>query len=592
MTTMEVQAAVKWGTKSFSVQIDPNEALEVFQAQLYTLTGVPIERQKLLCKGKTIKADADLKALAAAGCLKIMLMGTAEEKVDVQTQPEKTVFVEDLTPAQQAALLREKKLEPLPNGIVNLGNTCYLASVLQMLRPATDFAALLKNFLPGGASTAQFAASGQQGAVRRLALALKDFYNQCDQTVEAVSPFLLVPTLREAYPQFSRRSTSQAGTTGVPMQQDAEECLGCLMAAVAESLEPGAAAGIAKTLPYVPLNAGSSALDLLFGVQVQVTTKRNNVEGQKEQEPTVQIERHRKLTCFLGTPQKPVSTIDESLKFSLGDEVVQAGTSASGSGAGEETLVRSNRIGSLALYLIVHFMRFEWKVGGTESEKAKICRSVKFSQTLDVFTYCTKELQDSFKVGRAILALRREREVSSGGASEASNTNSGASSSSAASAAATNGKSTEESTPTMQECDTKAANGEFKLGHLVGKPCPTGTYQLLSVVTHQGRYADSGHYVGWAKAGNPDTTQGPRSSEEKKQEEGKESESLTGPVAKRQKNVMMWRKFDDEKVSEVPWDSIDLSGGRSDYHVAYLLLMKHILVIPSEDELRAIENQV
>lgn len=80
-----------------------------------TLTGVPLERQKLLCKGKTIKTDADLQAMAGSGSLKIMLMGTADAKIEMKPPPEKTVFVEDLTPAQQAALLKEKKLEPLPN---------------------------------------------------------------------------------------------------------------------------------------------------------------------------------------------------------------------------------------------------------------------------------------------------------------------------------------------------------------------------------------------------------------------------------------------------------------------------------------------
>lgn len=34
MKAPEVQAAVKWGAKSFNVQVDPNEPLEVFQAQL------------------------------------------------------------------------------------------------------------------------------------------------------------------------------------------------------------------------------------------------------------------------------------------------------------------------------------------------------------------------------------------------------------------------------------------------------------------------------------------------------------------------------------------------------------------------------
>ncbi|CDJ41534.1 ubiquitin carboxyl-terminal hydrolase, putative [Eimeria tenella] len=609
MKASEVQAAVKWGAKSFNVQIDPNEPLEVFQAQLYTLTGVPVERQKLLCKGKTIKVDADLQALVSSGCPKIMLMGTAEEKTAVKPPPEKTVFVEDLTPAQQAALLKEKKVEPLPNGIVNLGNTCYLASVLQMLRPAKDFSDLLKNYISGGAATAQFAATGQQGALRRLSLALKDFYNQWDQTVEAVSPFLLVPTLREAYPQFSRRSTSQAGTTGVPMQQDAEECLSCLMTAVAESLDSGAAAGLSKSLPYLPLKAGSSPLDLLFEVQVEVTSSRTKKEGEAEPKPTVQVERHRKLTCFLGTPQKPVSTIEDSLKFSLGDEVVNVGsTSAGASGTEEDTLIRSNRISSLALYLIVHFMRFEWKMGGSESEKAKICRSVKFSQTLDMFTYCTKELQDSFKVGRAIVALRREREASSGGAEKTTNgtasTESGAPAADGAAAAtaapeaaavpaATNGSGAAHSAaaPAAEAAEAEAKKKETELLRLAGKPCPTGTYQLLSVVTHQGRYADSGHYVGWARAGDAGTLQGPPTAQSEDKEE-EEPAAPSGPAAKRRKNVDMWRKFDDDKVSEVPWDSIDLAGGRSDYHVAYLLLMKHILVVPTEEELLAVAKQL
>lgn len=75
---------------------------------------------------------------------------------------------------------------------MNLGNTCYLASVLQMLRPVSDFDSLIKTYISGDASVAQFASSGQQGALRRLALALKDFYNQWQGTIEPVSPFLLV----------------------------------------------------------------------------------------------------------------------------------------------------------------------------------------------------------------------------------------------------------------------------------------------------------------------------------------------------------------------------------------------------------------
>ncbi|CDJ35093.1 Ubiquitin carboxyl-terminal hydrolase, related [Eimeria mitis] len=81
--------------------------------------------------------------------------------------------------------------------------------------------------------------------------------------------------------------------------------------------------------------------------------------------------------------------------------------------------------------------------------------------------------------------------------------------------------------------------------------------------------------------------------EKKKEEEEQEEQTASsGPAAKKQKNVIMWRKFDDDKVTEIPWESIDLAGGRSDYHVAYLLLMKHVLVVPSEEELKVLAKQM
>jgi ubiquitin carboxyl-terminal hydrolase 14 len=65
----------------------------------------------------------------------------------------------------------------------------------------------------------------------------------------------------------------------------------------------------------------------------------------------------------------------------------------------------------------------------------------------------------------------------------------------------------------------------------------TGMYELVGVVTHKGRSADSGHYIGWVR------------------QEG---------------NAEYWWKYDDEKVSEVKTQEIlDLRGG-GDWHTAYL----------------------
>ena len=68
-----------------------------------------------------------------------------------------------------------------------------------------------------------------------------------------------------------------------------------------------------------------------------------------------------------------------------------------------------------------------------------------------------------------------------------------------------------------------------------GKFC--GRYELMGVVTHKGRSADSGHYIGWVR-------QHPESD--------------------------FWWKFDDDKVTEVHTAEIlDLKGG-GDWHTAYL----------------------
>jgi len=66
-------------------------------------------------------------------------------------------------------------------------------------------------------------------------------------------------------------------------------------------------------------------------------------------------------------------------------------------------------------------------------------------------------------------------------------------------------------------------------------------YELIGIVSHQGMYAEGGHYIGWAK----------------------ESEDR-------------WIKFDDDKVSVVDDAQIQKLDGRGggDWHIAYLLLYR------------------
>jgi len=67
----------------------------------------------------------------------------------------------------------------------------------------------------------------------------------------------------------------------------------------------------------------------------------------------------------------------------------------------------------------------------------------------------------------------------------------------------------------------------------------SGYFDLVGVVTHIGRSADAGHYIGWVK------------------KEG---------------SVDEWIKFDDDKVSLVSAEEVLKLDGGGDWHTAYLLL--------------------
>jgi len=96
----------------------------------------------------------------------------------------------------------------------------------------------------------------------------------------------------------------------------------------------------------------------------------------------------------------------------------------------------------------------------------------------------------------------------------------------------------------------------------------SGNYELYGVVTHKGRSADSGHYVGWVKA-------------EKKPEveETKEEAAAEGPAKKKKKikpEDEEWIKYDDDVVTSVTAQEVmNLSGG-GDWHMSYILFYKRV----------------
>ncbi|KRY99347.1 Ubiquitin carboxyl-terminal hydrolase 14 [Trichinella zimbabwensis] len=124
MSTLRVN--VKWGKEKFeNIEVDLNESPVQFKAQLFTLTGVPPTRQKILCRGKNLKPDTWDEFPVQEGSL-IMLLGTAEELVEPPVSNVQPTFLEDMTPDQINTAIC------LKSGLKNLG--ILLLAILHMQR--------------------------------------------------------------------------------------------------------------------------------------------------------------------------------------------------------------------------------------------------------------------------------------------------------------------------------------------------------------------------------------------------------------------------------------------------------------------------
>lgn len=577
----EVPIKVKHQGKVYDLDVDTSATGEELKMQLYSLTNVEPENQKVLAK-KIIKDDTPLSSVGFKAGMVITLIGNASANVVTEVPKEKMKFAEDMTEAELA-----QQEGAIPAGLQNMGNTCYANATLQTLRAVPELLEELKTYKPGataGPSSSLFSPEqlaqhgiGGLGGGNDLTAALGDLYRQMSGTQQGFPPLLFLTTLRQKFPQFAERAKNGHGYA----QQDAEEVWSQLIQTLSQSL---------KLKEDEQSSLGfKSWVEKYMGGKFEVTTKCDEAP---EEETTTSSEDFSDLKCNI---TGETNHLREGLAIAL-NETIEKNSPTLGRMANYS---RTSRISRLPKYLPVHLVRFFWRKD--TNKKAKILRKVTFQHEIDLLEFCTDELRSKLiPIRDKIRELRKEeedverakkrqkrvqkeleaaantkdtvrsdeplkkkkekekeREAKADGSSDKKTAN-------GSEDVAMGG--TEETFKTDAEIEAeKAASILAAKKELLSLVHPdlskdstanqTGLYELRGVVTHQGSSADSGHYTAYVK----------KAAAAGKEEDGK------------------WWWFNDDKVQEVESEKIETLAGGGESHSALILLYRAVQ-LPTIDE--------
>lgn len=524
----QYKVKVRWsnGKKEFeNIDLNLSEPPALFKAQLFTLTGVPIERQRLMCSGAMIKDDAWPDKLNVNEATTFMLMGSADKLPEAPV--EKPKFVEDLSETELAAAM------DLPAGLTNLGNTCYMSATIQCLKVVPEFRVALKKF---DANLSILSTLTNQPDNESVTAALRDLYKVMDETSAAVEPVILLRMMHSAIPRFAQR-----GEGNVFQQQDANECWTELTRILQQYLKP-----LNETSKY------SNFIDEYFSGVLEGELK---CDESPDEPVTKSNENFLQLSCFISQDVR-------YLQAGLISRMKETITKFSPSLDRDASYTKVSRISRLPAYLTIQMVRFHYK--GNVQTNAKLLRDVKFSMILDVHDLCTNELQEKlapmrlrYKIADDMSATSKSKIIEADQPSGSNKEEAGPSFSA--------GSTSAESQPSVEESSSKPrslgdqgseegkptsapttayskflANDQEEMGKYTFADDPgsnnSGFYELRAVLTHKGRSSSSGHYVAWIK---------------------KEDQ---------------WYKCDDDYVEPIDSEEILKLSGGGDWHCAYVLL--------------------
>ncbi|TWU74274.1 deubiquitinating enzyme [Metarhizium rileyi] len=553
---------VKHQGKKYDIEIDASSTGEDFKLQLFSLTNVEPDRQKILIKGGQLKDDAEMTKLGLKTNQVIMMMGTPGSGGGDLVRPKENIkFVEDMTEAEQA-----QQVGATPAGLVNLGNTCYLNSTLQTLRSIPELQSSLQEYTPNSSGLMARMASAD------LASQLASLYKKMGETQDAFPPINFLNALRVVFPQFAEKAKSNNGYA----QQDAEEAWSQIVQQLSQKLK----------LKGLDDATEMSFVDKYMSGEFSSVLECNEEEARNGGEQTITSkDRFYKLNCHI---DGSTNHLRDGILAALSEKLEKMSDVL----GRDATYTKTSKISRAPKYLAVHFVRFFWK--RETQKKAKIMRKVTFPQELDIVEFCSDELKKALipvrdkvrevkKDEEDIERARKRRKKNSdedvgdipGGAGLPSEK--------------------EEKKKKAQEAAKKAgtsADGDLEMGEtyktdaeidaekdaalLAAKKAlnalidpalrnddganQSGLYELRGVVTHQGASADSGHYTSYVK----------------------KSPSIDPKTGKKGEEDGKWWWFNDDKVTEVTVDKVEALAGGGESHSALILLYKAVPLPSSE----------
>ncbi|GFV97051.1 ubiquitin carboxyl-terminal hydrolase 14 [Trichonephila clavipes] len=432
---------VKWGKELFSdVEANTDEDPLVFKAQLFAITGVPPDRQKVMIKGTTLKDDAWSNIKLKDG-MTVLLMGTKEELP--QEPVVKTVFMEDMSDHELATALE------LPPGLTNLGNTCYMNATIQCLKTVPELREALKKF-SGNITSGNSIVPAQS-----ITAGLRDLYAAMDVCGADYQPIILLQVLHMAFPRFAEKNDH-----GTFMQQDANECWTEIMRMLQQKLS--AVSNAEGSDEAAAASQHTNFIDQFFGGTFDSALKC--IESEEEPETHLK-ENFLQLSCFISADVKFMLT---GLKQRMQETLTKYSSVLSR----DAQFKKTSKISRLPTYLTIQFVRFFYKE--KESINAKILKDVKFSLDLDMFELCSEELQAKLTPMREKFKEYEDKKVEE----------------------AQKAKLVPQEPP--QKTERKKKTFPYCFKDDIGSN-NSGYYELKGVLTHKGRSSSSGHYVAWIR---------------------------------------------------------------------------------------------